>query len=129
MGSTAMPATKHDYGDTLGTLTQHNFEFLRKLWDPESTLKRDLLSIPDENQLRRVLKDLYHVIVDDDVRIVIMDIENCSIKKFVDNPQNEKFYALVLPPKPRAFPQNREYQKMQGWNAAHYHAINDSYGM
>lgn len=123
-----MPAIKYDYGDELGVLAQTNFKFLTKLWASGSTLREQLFTQPDEASLREVLRG-FNIIVGSDVKILLVDIENARTKSFVTNPQTDNFYALVLPPAPRRHPSNAEYQKMQGWTAAHYHAINDSYGM
>ena len=124
-----MANVKYDYGDELGTLTQYNFRFLEQLWKDGSELRKELFNYTDEDRLRQWLKTKHNIMVADDVRIVILDLENARIKKFVENPQNEKFYALVLPPRPQGYPGNKQYRNMQAWNTAHYHAINDSYGM
>jgi hypothetical protein len=124
-----MPATKHDYGEELGTLTQSNFKFLKKLWATGSTLRDDLFNERNEERLRATLGDL-GVKVDEDVKIVIVDIEKARIQSsFVNDPQRQNFYALVLPPAPRLNAGNAAYQTMQAWGAAYYHAVNDSYGM
>lgn len=132
--------TKHEYGDQLGILTQSNFRFLSELWDPNAgtTLRNNLFGQPDLASIRTFL-GTYGVLVDQNVYVMIVDIQNAKVKYYVPpdfadgNPHGKDFYAVVLPPAPlgRGNPRNAppEYKTMQQWLTAHYHAVNDSYGM
>jgi hypothetical protein len=122
--------TKHDYGDKLGELTQSNFEFLKELWDDSTgpALRNQLLNQPNEASLRTFL-DGKGIKVAADVRIMVFDVLTLEKKSFVTSAATDKFYLLVLPPAPRRNPGQSPYKDIQCWLAAHYHAINDSYGM
>ena len=132
--------TKHDYGDELGKLTQSNFRFLTELWDPNTgpALRNTLLNQPNLASLVAFLGGK-NIVVDPGVFVMVVDIQNAKVKYYVPpdfadgNPNGKDFYAVVLPPAPigRGNPRSapKEYKAVQQWLTAHYHAVNDSYGM
>jgi hypothetical protein len=123
---------KVDYSDRILEVTQTNFEFLlTKLWGPDAeakALRDELITAESEAQLRASLARL-NIEVLPGTKLMVVDIVGARTKSFVTSPGTEDFYVLVLPPKPRRHPGNDRYKEMQGWMAAHYHAVNDSYGM
>jgi hypothetical protein len=125
-----MPLQKPDYSDQVGKVTQGNFEFLmNKLWtDSGSALRNKFVSAESEGELRALFNE-FNIPVEANVRLAVFDPESMKLKSFVNNPAQEPFYVLVLPPRPRRHAGNKPYTEMQGWTAAHYHTINDSYGM
>ena len=121
---------KTDYSDRIIDVTQTNFEFLlKKLWGTGGAALRDqLITTQDEEVLRGLLAE-HKIEVEPNTRLMIVDIEGARMNNLVTNATTQDFYVLVLPPKPRRHPDNALYKEMQGWMTAHYHAVNDSYGM
>jgi hypothetical protein len=122
---------KRDYSAKVGAYAQSNYEFLMtKLWGPRGRQLRDkFIKAPNQRALKTLLRQ-FNIPFDANVRIVVVDIETARTNGFSPTAAaTDKFYALVLPPAPRRNPREQHYQQMQGWASAHYHAINDSYGM
>ena len=124
---------KTDYSHKILDYTQSNSKFLKKLWGPEGdTLRAKLIDTTDQDELRRILAE-NEIPVDPGVRILVVDILNAKANGFNAGAASVDFYALVLPPSPRRSPAGADakkvYDEMQTWFAAHYHAVNDSYGM
>ena len=120
---------------TVGTYAQTNSFFLKQLWgDYGSALRKALLqegepkTKENETKLRKLLFD-YGLEVPDDIRLMVVDIETGITRSYIDKPAEEEFYILVLPAKPLQNTTEPSYEVMQRWAAAHYHAINDTYGM
>ena len=124
---------KPDYTDRIIQVTQSNFKFLlTDLWGPNGQALRDyLITTRDEAALRDRLVTSYKIEVEANSRLLIVDIAGARTNSFVTDASQQDFYVLVLPPKPRRTPPNDpgRYEEMQAWMTAHYHAINDSYGM
>ena len=124
---------KTDYTNKILEYTQINATFLKKLWGPEGdALRTKLIDTTDQDELRRLLSE-NGIPVDPGVRILIVDILNAKANGFNAGAASVDFYALVLPPSPRRSPAAPDakqlYDEMQTWFTAHYHAVNDSYGM
>jgi hypothetical protein len=124
---------KTDYTHKILEYTQINAQFLKKLWGPEGdALRTKLIDTTDQDQLRGLLAE-NGIPVDPGVRILIVDILNAKANGFNAGAASVDFYALVLPPSPRRSPAEPDakklYDEMQTWFTAHYHAVNDSYGM
>jgi len=126
-----MPGPKKpDYSDQIVQYTQHYYAFLKELWGPGGeALRQTLTTSRNEAELRDLLKAKAKIEIETTTRLVIVDILSTKTNSFVNNAATEDFYVLVLPPKPRRNPNDARYGELQGWSAAHYHAINDSYGM
>jgi hypothetical protein len=121
---------KPDYSDRIIDFTKSNFEFLKELWgEGGAALRNEFLTSRDEPALRRLLLQKAKIEIEATVRLVVVDILTTKTNSFVTDPDTQDFYVLVLPPKPRRNPGDARYEELQGWTAAHYHAINDSYGM
>jgi hypothetical protein len=125
-----MPGPKKtDYSDRIIDITKSNFEFLKTLWGTEGeALRNQLMTSRNESELRRLL-GRYNIEVEANTRLMIVDILSAKMNNFVTDAAQDDFYVLVLPPSPRRNPGDDPYKQMQGWLAAQYHAINDSYGM
>ena len=133
-----MPGPKKlDYSDEVGEYTQTNYEFLMtKLWGSTGRQVRDqFIAAPNQAALQALLTE-YKIPFDPNVRIAVVDLETARTNGLSETkanapavPATDDFYTLVLPPAPRRHPQEPHYREMQGWTSAHYHAINDSYGM
>jgi len=126
-----MPGPKKvDYSDKVGTYAQINYEFLmNKLWSPAGRQIRDqFIAAPTQAALQALLTE-YKIPFEQNVRILVVDLETARTNGFSPNAAADDFYTLVLPPSPRRHPNEAHYREMQGWTSAHYHAINDSYGM
>ena len=121
--------TKPDYLGMNGFYAQYNAEFLAKLWRAGGTLRHELLNETDEAKLRTTIKLEVKIDIPGDIRLVVYDIQTATQNSFVKDACQEKFYVLVLPPKPRRHPDQPEYEEMQRWASAYYHATTDSYGM
>jgi hypothetical protein len=121
---------KQDYSSRVGDVTQINFAFLNKLWTKTSGDQfRAALIAADQTELKRLLTEAKIEFIRDDP-ILVVDIENAKTNGLFDQPVGAPFfYVLVLPPRPRRHEDEQHYTAMQGWGAAYYHAINDSYGM
>lgn len=124
---------KTDYTHKILEYTQINATFLKKLWGPEGdALRTKLIDTTDQDVLRGLLAE-NGIPVDPGVRILIVDILNAKANGFNAGAASVDFYALVLPPSPRRSPTapdaKKLYDEMQTWFTAHYHAVNDSYGM
>lgn len=128
-----MPGPKKvDYSDKILEVTQTNYKFLlEKLWGPDEqaqALRDQLITTRNEAELRALLATL-GIEVEPSTKLMIVDVVGARTNSFVANAGTQDFYVLVLPPKPRRHPGNDRYKEMQGWMTAHYHAVNDSYGM
>jgi hypothetical protein len=128
-----MPLKKPNYFDRVGQVEQVQFDFLvNKLWNQEGNMGQEIrqrfITAPSEAALRALFIE-FKIEVEADVRLAVFDVESAKVNSFVDNPSTDLFYVLVLPPRPRRNTDNVPYTTMQGWTAAHYHTINDSYGM
>lgn len=126
-----MPLKKPNYSDRVGEVEQKNFGFLmNSLWDPEDGpgIRNRFISAPNEAALRALFIE-FKIEVEAEVHLAVFDVESMKVKSFVENPATQDYYVLVLPPRPRRHTDNKPYTMMQGWAAAHYHTINDSYGM
>lgn len=141
-----MPVRK-PYDETkVGEVLQINYAFLTELWEENltwgsgnQTLREFLFSLSEDN-LRAELKTRWKIDLPPPpgstppVRIMLVDIQNGRAKAPAGafDPVRDHFYVLVMPPKPTrdaSDPTKRDYKKMQVWNAAWYHAVNDGYGM
>ena len=121
--------TKKDYAGMEGAVSQEYYAFLmNKLWQPNGRQLRDELITASQGQLKEVLT-ANKIPFDPNVKIVVVDLETARTNGFAANPSQVNFYTLVLPPEPRRNGNEPHYKTMQGWAAAYYHAINDSYGM
>jgi hypothetical protein len=124
--------TKPEYPE-LGMLTQLNFNFLQELWGSRGDALRNSLwekaESDDEPGLRALLLKKWKVKVPTGLRLMLVDVKGARSHSFVGNVRTEQFYVLVLPPRPTRDPRNKNYNDQQCWNSAHYHAVNDSYGM
>jgi len=143
-----MPAVKPYDEHEVGAVAQSNYEVLEKLFDLEATtvgqaLRQQLFDQTNEANLRAVLKiEPWKIVVPDDVRLMVVDIENARTLTFrpaskkpgePDIDPSEKFYVLVLPPVPRnrktADSSRKDYKEAQAWAEAWYHATTDGHGM
>jgi hypothetical protein len=127
-----MPLSKPNYIEKVGTYEQIHFDFLMNhLWNPNGPsgpdLRGRLINANSEDALRGLLLT-GGIEFEETVRLAVFDVESTKIKSFVTD-FSKPYYVLVLPPKPRRNNDDAPYTMMQGWVAAHYHTINDSYGM
>ena len=123
-----------------GDSVRYYYDFLEHHWEgkqdwgnpPTMTLRDYLFSQRSEEALRAALAE-ENILVDDDVRIMLLDVQTAKTKAFGEiDPKTEPFYVLVLPPKP--LDKNRqELEKARlddkAWASAWYHAGAYGYGM
>ena len=124
--------TKPDYSEYVGDYVQSNRKFLMRLWgDSGQSIRDKWIRQKTQKDLRDLLFRDLNIKVSRDVNVMVVDIQNARSNPdpITFDPQKDKFYLLVLPPKPVKNPGNEDYEMMQMWNSAYYHAVNDSYGM
>lgn len=124
-----MPATKKFDERHVGLKIQHHYEFLERLWGPDGAGMRAAVDqAASEAALRDLLASWGIADIDADTRLMVIDVENARTKSYVTDPETQKFYVLVLPPKLTRSGAG-DFKEAQAWRGAYYHALSDGYGM
>jgi len=129
-----MPPAKYWDATKVGVQVQKTYDLLTTLFDDvkHKETRDKLFAFATEQELREELVRLGIPLLDN-VRLMLVDIENARTKTFGPiDAANEQFYVLTLPPVPRrptADPGKQDYKRMQAWEGAWHHAIVDGYGM
>jgi hypothetical protein len=130
-----MPPAKYWDPLKVGDQVQKNYDLLTTLFDTVQgkQLRDKLFAYATEQELREELQRISVPLLDD-VRVMLVDIENARTKTFdpAINPAVDKFYVLTLAPVPRrptADAGAQDYKRMQAWEGAWHHAIVDGYGL
>lgn len=120
---------KAEYSERIGSVAQVHFEFLvRKLWGAGGdALRQQFISTASQEGLKALLQE-HKIEFPAGAQIMVVDLQNAKTNGLNAAPTAD-YYILVLPPKPTRHGNEPHYLEMQGWSAAYYHAINDSYGM
>lgn len=120
--------------DTVGENAQRNYKFLEALWDISRNppLRDELFKYDSEAHLRSYLSENWSIDVPSDVRIMVVDIESARTRSYINDPNKDTFYVLVLPPALRRQTHDKDkadYREAQASAGAWYHATSDGYGM
>jgi hypothetical protein len=110
---TAGPWSSWGSNDSVGQQAQLFYNFLEAVYE-NPQVRIDLFAKPSEAAVKDYLQTTWGIIIPDEVRMMLVDIEN----------------VLVIPPDLRKKPStDASYKEAQALSGAWFHATNDGWGM
>ena len=115
---------------TTGAQAQLFYTLLEAIYsDPQ--VRVALFNQQTEAALKNYLLTTWGIVIPDEVRMMLVDIENATCKSYVSiEPAKDSFYVMVIPPDLRRKPStDASYKEAQALSGAWFHATNDGWGM
>jgi hypothetical protein len=126
---TAGPWSSWGSNDSVGQQAQLFYNFLEAVYE-NPQVRIDLFAKPSEAAVKDYLQTTWGIIIPDEVRMMLVDIENAITKSYINDPRKDPFYVMVIPPDLRKKPStDASYKEAQALSGAWFHATNDGWGM
>src|SRR5262249_7902378 len=125
-----MPPSKPYNWDRTGEAAQNNYKFFEDCFDPDPKANkdfRDWFFNSTEHEVMKELRDTYGLDIPADTKLVVVDLQWARLQKWDLDPndKNQKFYQLIMPPRPTRWPDDKYYVESQQWEESWFHAIVD----